>query len=492
MFDIRMDRQVIFAMKVILWNLVGGVAAYLGARSGNVGRSAVFLILLVVYMIVFLALESREQQVWFLLLSIWQYTLMMETVYRLVRYEGTPFETYYIFDILGLIFMAQMFRDYFRDFLSDVLLVLLMALVFVGTVSAIINRSNGLDYLHGVKISVRYLGLYLFWGNQKFELPKWSRYFLYASFIAFAAEAALGVNVDFRNGLFGYEYTGELFPMLIVVWSVGSLIAFIEKKGYARKFLLQFVLVELMLILMEAKAEVMTYAFWCAIILLVKRSRGGEVKKVIAVLAVIAALLAAWNALLMVYPDFRGFMGDSVQSAIAQRLRSKSSKNGGMLDLFLENEISYVWQRFIGLGMGNAFPPRYVRWIMNTGLDASGLFNIIQFSALYTKYPTAYQFFNCALNILIMDVGYLGTVLFYAMLSVFAYRAVYICRYGERFVSAAGAVGIWQIMMLLYRTINGNIFPQHLPMAVVFMICGVVSYEYRQLKNRRKWEAMQE
>lgn len=492
MFDIKIDRQNILAGKLLLMNLAGGVLAYLGTRFGDAGRFSVFMLLLVVYTIVFCLIESREQQICFLFLSIWQYTLMMETIYRLVRYENTPFETYYIFDFLGIIFLILMFREYFRDFLSDALLMLFAALFFFGTASAIINRSNVLDYLHAVKISVRYLGLYLFFANRKFEMPKWGRYFLYASFAAFVVEVALAVNVDFRNGLFGYEYTGELLPTLIVVWSVGSLIAFVEKKGYAKIFLFHFAVVEVMLILMEAKAEVMTYAFWCAIILLLKRNRGGEVKKVLAVVAVIAALLAAWNILLTVYPGFRGFMGDSIQSAIQQRLRSKSSKNGGMRELFIENEISYIWQRVLGLGMGTSFPPRYVRWIMNTGLDASGLFHIVQFSALFTKYPTAYQFFNCALNILILDVGYLGTVLFYVMLAVFAYRAAYICRYGVRFVSAAGAVGIWQVMMLLYRTINGNIFPQHLPMVVVFMICGVTSYEYRQLKSRRKWEAMQE
>lgn len=490
MFDIRMDRQVIFAIKVILWNLVGGAAAYLGAKSGNIGRLAVFLILLVVYMIVFLALESREQQVWFLLLSIWQYTLMMETIYRLERYPGTPFETYYIFDILGLIFTGLMFREYYRDFLSDKLLVLLFAFLTFGTVSSIVNVSSGMDWMNAVKLGVRYLGLYLFFGHTRFELPKWGRYFLYASLAAFALEVALGVNVDFRNGLFGYEYTGELFPTLLVIWSAGCLIAVMEQKGRMKYFLIQLVLVELMLILMEAKTEVIVYAAWCFAVLVVKRSRPGDLKKIVMAAIVVAGLFLAWNMLLRFYPNFLSYLGNGVADAIQKRINSKVKKNGGMLELFQANEISYGWQWYLGIGMGASLPPRYVRWVMNTGLDASGLFNIIQFSDIYTKYPMAYQFYNCALNSLRLDLGYVGTVLFYAMIAAAAYRALYICRYGEHFSSTVGAVGMWGIITMVYRTVNANILPQHLPMAVQFALFGTVFYEYGKLKQKRKMERM--
>ncbi|MBQ2886783.1 MAG: hypothetical protein IJE43_23960 [Alphaproteobacteria bacterium] len=482
----RINKECQKLIVTLLFNLGGGLLSFFGAMLGEEGRAVNFVLLLFIYIIAFLCMNNKDK-VFFLIVSIWQYTIMMEAIYRFVRYEKTPFETYFIFDILGIIFLFIMLKKLIQTGLRDGAVICLLLICAVGTFSTVINSGNFVDYLSALRIVIRYLGIYLYFCTNKFEVPSWGKWFIYASFIAFAVEVLLDVNVDFRNGLFGYEYTGGLFSLLLVIWSAGSLIQCINGKKRMMDFGVKFVITEICLIMMESKAEIILYGLWVVIIFVIYRSRSqkGQVRRLMGAMVAALGLSAVWSVFVSYFSKFTSLSGSNIFDAIALRLQRSEMMQESSFTLLSDYFVEYDWQKIFGVGMGTSIPPRYFYWIINTGKDADELFNILKFSEIFDSHRLYYKFFASGYNVLRLDIGYLGTAIFFVMLILIALRAIKICRAGKsEFTSIVGVIGVWQVISLVFRVVNNNIIVQHLPMALSFALFGIIYFESNQLKKK--------
>ena len=473
----RIGKQNIKLFGLLLVNLFGGISSFCFCYTWD-GRMINFLVLLIIYFAIYINLKLKEK-VYFLIICIWQYTLMMETIYRLVRYEMTPFETYYIFDVLSLILTFEMFWKYVnRKIWKDKIYLVFSILLMFGTASFLMNLSNGFDYLNGMILAIKYTGIYLFFSNNYYSPHKQLKLFFIVSIIAFAVEVGMRVNVDFRNGLFGYEYTGGLFSLLLVSWSSICLINALYKNGKWFGFILSFVVSEICLILMDSKAEVIMYGMWVAGSFALVREKGTNGRKLLGLVASIGGMVTVWTIYTAKVTKFTHLVGTNIITALLYRLAGTNAIKYEVYSAIVSKELECWWQRCFGAGLGSAIPPRYVTWVFDVGKRASELFNIPKYSTIFDKYFSTryYNMFGTSINYIRYDLGYIGIILLVILDILLMWRIIRVIRQKEILNRIIGIIALWQLISINFRIVNNNFIVQQLPMAISFAIFGIVAY----------------
>ena len=471
------EKRTIRVIELMGVNLLGGVLSFFLSSSWK-GRSLNLILLFCVYLVIYVWLK-KDKKVEFLIICIWQYTLMMETIYRFVRYERTPFETYYIFDALCIIFSMEMFVKYgIETIRRDVGIIVYSILLLFGGISFLANRSSFYDFLNGTLLIIKYLGMYLYFSHNGFRTSRLLKYFFVLSMIAFSIEVGLKINVDFRNGLFGYEYTGGLFSLLLASWSAVSLIYVLYKKKKWIVFLACFVVSELCLILMDSKAEIILYGVWVFSSFLLLKQKGTHGRKILGVVASIGGIATIWTIYTAKVTKFTHLEGTSIFGAIKYRLSGTNTiKNDSFSAIVLNEKLSW-WKRTIGAGLGSAIPPRYVNWVLKNGKRASELFNIPKYSAVFEKYFSTryYNMFGVSINYIRYDIGYLGIIILIILDAILIYRIVRVIRMEKIQNRIIGIIALWQFISINFRIINNNFIVQQLPMAISYVIFGMVTF----------------
>jgi hypothetical protein len=421
---------------------------------------------------------------------------MCECVYRFtpggraVGLTVAPFELLTIFDIITLLLLVKTKSKSGWLVNTDSLVLFLMLYFVIGTVSTIVNLQYLSDYIYGAIILFRYLSVYLIIRNNGLEIPKTLTIFVVANIIAFLIEVIGGFTIDFRNGLFGFHYTGGMFPLLLVILSSIFIYNSIQKKKYWGIPLI-FSLSELAFLLMEAKAEIVMYGLWVLLILLFsfRRNINSIVKKVLLIIIVAMLLVNAWNIIYVFNPKWVNLKDVNIVDSIQHRLDSQSMlSRKNSYEYVSKNEIKDSYQYLFGIGIGTALPPYNVRWIMQLSNGGANVPSVFHRSLIFRKYGInikMYSFFASGYSCLRIETGFFGILVIFVILIICFYRSISILKYGVSMQSKIlGSVGIWQIANFAYRIYNSNIVIEYLPMIVTFALFGFVSREYFTQKLR--------
>jgi hypothetical protein len=436
-----------------------------------------------------------------IILSLWQFNILCECVYRFaiggraVGLANAPFELLHIFDILSIALLCTYVKRHRLIKVKDKFVGLLYLYIILGTFSAIINQSSFSDYLNGVLSTIRYLSIYLLVRDSlNFPLPKLIVPFVVLSITAFIIEVFGGFNVDFRNGLFGFQYTGGMYPLLLAIISSVYLYQFLYTHKKIRHFVATVIMSEISFILMEAKAEVLIYVAWLMVILLIYKIRNTSsfLKKIGSMIFFVIILYFAWKLLPAYNQKWENVISTNPLDAIIARIHvGYVNRMKSISEIITSNEVTNNYQRYFGIGFGSAQPPFNFRWIMQSGNNNIGMtFSMGQsyiFNIYSRYYPLVLPYFSSSYACIETESGIVGIILLYTLIALCLYRAIIILRIGMTpRARIFGAVGIWQCLNFAYRTYVSNILVEYLPMAITFLILGLVSSEYYKLKYTSK------
>ena len=447
-------------------------------NANNIWNLLLGCIILCVNMLFYLK-SNVHQKAELLILVAWELTIIIEMAYRIVRLNATPYRILYVPDILCFLFFIEMSK---RIKFKQANNIILLITIVTGTLAAIFNLRNFDDYIHGIMLVIRIWGLYLYSSTISINLPKWTKWVFPVSMVAFFVETAGGFNVDFRNGIFGYEYIGGLFQLLLIIWLSKATVKDLRKKG--KNYLwLKVIIVEIIFALREAKVECLLLVVWIFILVLLLRKRL-TIKVVMYPILIVAVGIIGWNMIPVISPKW-AYVFDNwsfFEIAYGGVLRMFYDTSTLSLSEFLQEEKFSTLNYIFGIGFGAAQPPAYYRFCF---LDISGLNGMpdsMWMSSLITKYYNSFSaslVFYRGIYDVIIDLGITGVLAFCSILINCIFKSYKLCRSKDEDSNVIGAVGIWSAVYIFYRMMGYNIVVVPLAMMVFGVLFGMIEYRYR-------------
>lgn len=448
--------------------------------ANNIWNFIIGLIILLVNLL-FYGKSSSEQKIELLLIVTWELTILVELIYRIVRFDRTPYRILYISDILCFVFFIEMcVKGKIKA--SNMINLVIIALFVFGTLSSIFNLRDIFDYIHGVMLIIRIWGLYLYSSTTRVTIPRWTKYILEISIVAFILETVSGFNVDFRNGIFGYEYVGGLFQLILVVWLSKAIVANFRSMG--RDYLwVKAGIVELIFALREAKVECLLLILWIGVLIFVVKKKQ-SIKFFLYPILIVAIGIVGWRMIPVFSPKWAYVFNNwSFLEIIAGGISRMFSDSLTMpLGTFLKEENFSIFRYIFGIGFGAAQPPAYYRFLFIEISGLSGFPKSIWLSSLITKYYYNWSetmIFYRGMYDVIIDLGILGAISFVFILINYAYKAFKLCRCKNENSIILGAIGIWEIFYVFYRMMGYNIIVVPLAMMVFGVLLGMIEFQYR-------------
>lgn len=475
-------------------NAVFGVLLLLVARSntdpGNVLNYIVAIGILVTDLFFYLK-SNTNQKVEVLIIVTWELTIIVELIYRIVRFDRTPFRILYISDIMCLIFLIEMIcKGKIKTQIRNNILII--ALLIIGSISSLINLRDPFDYVHGLMLVLRPWGLFLLTSTTQMRMPKWSKHIYGLSIVAFLLETLGRYNVDFRNGIFGYEYIGGLFQLVLVVWLSKAVVANFRRNR--DKFLwIKIGAVELIFALREAKMECILLVVWLLILTVISRKKN-NVKSVLYPILILIVGVVGWNLIPIISPKWAYVFQNWSFADIAYGGLTRMFYDSQTMPLqsFLKEENFSAFNYLFGVGFGAAQPPAYYRFIYLAISGLTGFPSSIWLSSLITKYYYSFSeslVFYRGIYDLIIDMGYFGLTVFVVIAGNYLYKSVKLCQCKNEYSNVIGTVGVWAVLYMAYRMMQYNILVVPLAMMVYGLLLGMIEYQYRQeFKTKHKIE----
>jgi hypothetical protein len=255
-----------------------------------------------------------------------------------------------------------------------------------------------------------------------------------------------------------------------------------NRNGRVKIAIVILLLTELVFLLMEAKTEMLILPIWFMLLIALTKLNQKEpiITKFTLSLFVVLIAIICWSLLPTFQPSWVFLRNESMFNTVSNRFNISVNSTARYINAVKSMNVQNYWQNIIGIGMGSSLPPEKENLIFMSGLALDNFEHIFQFSKIYQKYQTPLSVFSC----LLIDCGVLGAILYLVILwSLFKSARFLLKNHKNYFQVTIGAIGVWQSIILLYRSYAGNILIYYLPIAVTSVIFGVIKYECSKLRS---------
>lgn len=422
-----------------------------------------------------------KYQISYLLIS----QVIVEYLFLITSFN-ISFMTRYMVDLISIILLLKICINYkkYHNAFKDPFIILIVFSMLVSLVINFANSTSAIEIINGIRMYYRFIPVFIVLSCDEIKLKDDYTLYYIINIILFILLFLYGLHQDNINGIFGATGTTSM-TLFVLVFLTNNLVKFLFKKVSAVKVAITIVGTMILFVIQENKAFIFISIFLIFIIAIMNNAN--LLKKTIVFCGAIITLLIGMKLLVYVYPDFEHmFSKDTYKQSIENYLFKNNNSNFTLgrfeaLSYLKEVELDTIDKELFGLGMGTALPNE--NWYFD---NKSRGREIVDFpnSTLFNKYGINFGYHLSSYNIVFIENGMSGILVFILILIIMLYRSIYIIlRSNNLEIKIIGSIGVMGIFASLFPIIYGNAFFTRTFNLILILICGITTYNYKVIKK---------
>ena len=416
-------------------------------------------------------------------------TFFLDSTFHYLRLN-TPLELNYICECMSIIlcFKIMFKRKKYSKLLKDPFLKVILVSIVVSIITSLINLNSFIDLINGLRIYFRFIPIYIVLSHNKVDYKMEYKIFYFVNLVIFTILSVLGVFKDLRTGIFGIV-GGATFEMFMSIALMYMLVKYLSKEVSFIYLALTLCITIVCYAVNESKAYIFITVLLTLIVAVIVNTK--IMKNVITFFIIGAIFVAGMDLLVKLYPKFiyvinyKQFASYVTEFIFgnSDQVQYKMGRFQGMVYV-ADNEQKDDFEKIFGVGIGKSIPLENWFYVK----DKERYQEVFDFpiSPIYSKYGETLGYHLSSFSLVFIDGGYFATVICILIITIFAYKGIYLLRNGinvnEMFI---GATAFFMAISAIYSCGYSGALRNRGYQVIVLICIGIAEKTYKDVKSRK-------
>lgn len=338
-----------------------------------------------------------------------------------------PLELKYLIDFMSIIiiFKIILHRNKYKLVFKDSIIILTFIWIIISMVISFSNDISLNNYIMSLRIYIRFIPIYIVLTNNRIFYNKYDLYLLLIINIFIIPVQSIISFMDDRSGVFGISNVQALLLFLIIITAV-VVTMYSNKKINTFTFIFSIILIFVICGVGEIKIGIAILPFVIILILLLNTKN--PIKIIVSIVSIIIMINIGLNILIKVSPGFSSFFEKDKlkQNIINYTMKTNDSRFylGRLQNIFYTNEylLKNKEEKIFGLGVGSSMPSENYYYELESNSQGRKRFTPY-YTNLYKEYGVYFGYHSSSVNIIYLEGGYIGLIIYFAILAIILYRS---------------------------------------------------------------------
>lgn len=404
--------DVIFALAILLANII---------------NYSYFIWILIGMFLIYMCKNKIDDLVTHQIILISAFNIFYDILWRKTSLN-IPINCKYIVDVIGIIMIFKMlfYKNRFKRVVNDFIFWIIISFVIISMFVAIVNKIPLINFLMSLRIYIRFFPAYLILSTGQLKYNKYHLCILIIANLILIPIQSIISSFDDVSGIFGIRNVHILLLLLIII--VALLTTYYCKKEITTiKFVVGIIIVFLICGIGEIKLgmAIIPIEIICIILL----NTINPFKLIVSIIVCVVMINIGLKVLIKVSPQFTSFFN---HNTIKQNIIDYTMKpNNPEYKLGRFENIVYSYNNILdteskkitGLGIGNAMPSENYYYELDKHSKGRKI-NTIYTTKLYKQYGPYFGYHFSSMNILFLESGFIGILVYMLIISTIIYRSI--------------------------------------------------------------------
>lgn len=335
-----------------------------------------------------------------------------------------PLELKYLIDFMSIILLFKIIlhRNKYKLVFKDSIVILTLIWIVISMIISFSNNVSLYNYIMSLRIYIRFLPIYIILSNNRIFYNKYDLYLLILINIVIIPIQSMISFMDDRSGVFGISNVQALLLFLIIMTAV-VVTMYSNKKINIFSFILCIILMFIICGVAEIKIGMVIIPGVIVLILLLNTRN--PIKIVVSIMSIIIMVNIGISILIKVTPGFSTFFEKDKlkQNVINYTMKTNDPRFylGRLQNIFYTNEylLKDKEEKIFGLGVGSSMPSENYYYELRYGQR-----NLTPYCTnLYKQYGVYFGYHFSSVNIIYLESGYIGIIIYFSIIFIVLYRS---------------------------------------------------------------------
>lgn len=402
-----------------------------------------------------------------------------------------PINCKILIDIISIIIIFKILINYnlLKKTLRDPIIWLMIVFIIFSVGVAVVNKIPFIEYLMSLRIYIRFLPVYIVLSNFKLEYNRNYLYIFIAINLFLIPIQSLISSYDDVSGVFGIRNVHILLLFLIIMTAIITTI-YCKKVIKVYLYLLGIIIIFLICGFGEIKIGMVIIPI--EILLIILLNTINPIKLFTSIIVCIFMVNLGLKVLVKISPQFENFFDKDIikQNIIDYTMKPNNPDYSlGRLENIVysyNNILTTPSSRITGLGVGSAMPPETYYYQLekhSRGRDVISLY----MTKLYTYYGPYFGYHFSSMNIIFLETGYIGIIIYLSILMIFIKRSILlIIKSGRVIDKAIGNASVALITSLIGLMFYYNYILDRGAIILVVITLAITTNISKNINNNRR------
>lgn len=342
-----------------------------------------------------------------------------------------------------------------------------------------------------MRIYIRFIPVYIIISNSKEFFKKCDLIILIICNLIPLPVLALKFHQDDFAGIFGISSVQVFFLFILMVY-VWLLTLSFNKKISSRNIIFYTIIIFLFFGIGEIKIAFILTPIIVAIITLFNRKDITFIINIVKLTLIMMCMTFIANSILVtVYPGFKDFFKVDMLKENIYNYTMKTNNSefslGRLENIVYTNKyiLNNKYEKLFGLGIGSSMPSE--NWYFERLGDRIGKEVYTPYETeMYKRYGYTFGYQFSSMNIIYLENGVVGIIIFYVLIVITIYRSIKLIRKSnDIFDRIIGNVGFAFMLAWIPLTYYYAYIIERNPMYMCILISALVTNRYNELYRRR-------
>lgn len=372
------------------------------------------------------------------------------------REYAVPMEVKYVIYILNIIIILKIFIKYdiYMKCLRDWIVLLSLLFILLSGILFLFSNVSFLNYIMSLEIYLRFLPAYIVLSvNNKYNKSDLYLFCVLNAVMIFAEYIQYSrgkFGPDNISGIFGISNVQALLLFMVIIYGI-LLTCYIYKKINLMLFSMSLIVLFLIAGVGEIKIFFLAVPFVTILILFLNMKNFFRFFKIVAPIIIFTVI--GIRILISVSPFFSGFFNvDTIQENIYNYTMVTNNKRfvlGRFENIVYTNEdiLTSAYKKVLGLGVGSSMPDE--NWYYKTHDNGNRTILDLYETDLYKSYGPSLGYHFSSMNIIYLEMGFVGLLIFYLGISLQFFRSWVIFKKSEVLKDKCLAIASISLLLVL-------------------------------------------